>query len=80
MLLTRRKKDPVWDFFIQTKSSYIKGTRAKCIKCGFEMAGLVDRMKTHLNKCRLRDVRDSAVTSNDMQIDGDLRCYNYHGK
>lgn len=48
MASTGRRKDPVWNYFIEIKSSgTTKGTRAKCIKCDIEMAGLVDRMKSN---------------------------------
>lgn len=85
MASTGRRKDPVWNYFIEIKSNGItKSTRAKCIKCNFEMSGLVERMKTHLSKCNLRErdvpnVCNSASTSNKIHIDRELKCYNNYG-
>lgn len=48
--MTGRRKDPIWNYFIEIKDKN-KTTRAKCLKCSMEMAGLVMRMKLHKNKC-----------------------------
>lgn len=47
-----RKKDGVWDNFIQRIQEDKKGSRAVCKECGQEMQGLVVRMKQHLSVCR----------------------------
>jgi len=74
MASTGRRKDPVWNYFLEIKpNGTTKGTRAKCIKCNFEMSGLVDRMKTHLNKSNVASI------SNDVQIDEELGCFDNNG-
>ena len=50
-----RKKDNIWNFFIKKMPSGTSkartGCRAQCKDCGFELQGLVDRMKKHQKKC-----------------------------
>ncbi|CAI6351030.1 unnamed protein product [Macrosiphum euphorbiae] len=68
--MTGRRKDPIWNYFIEIKDKN-KTTRAKCLKCSMEMAGLVMRMKLHKNKC-ISILEDSIVDEpeND-QLTGD---------
>lgn len=47
-----RKKDFLWSKFEEIQpSERHKCIRAKCKKCGVEMAGLLKRMKVHFEKC-----------------------------
>eukprot|EP00102_Acyrthosiphon_pisum_P018457 XP_008190223.1 PREDICTED: uncharacterized protein LOC100569569 isoform X2 [Acyrthosiphon pisum] len=69
-MMTGRRKDAIWNYFIEIKDKH-KTTRAKCLKCSMEMAGLVKRMKLHKNKC-ISILEDSIVDEpeND-QLTGD---------
>lgn len=50
--MSGRRLDSVWQYFIKVKSDNNKCVRAKCKKCSKEMAGLVARLKKHVEeKC-----------------------------
>lgn len=48
---TGRKKDAIWSYFDVVKDKNKKSVTAKCKKCKIIMAGLVLRMKKHIQKC-----------------------------
>jgi uncharacterized protein YuzB (UPF0349 family) len=56
-----RKKDPVWVYFDEEKTSTDKGVRikAKCKSCGKQLQGLVARLKDHKGKCISGHIEDS---------------------
>ena len=51
MSSTGRKKDAIWLYFDVVKDNNKKSVTAKCKKCKVIMAGLVLRMKKHIQKC-----------------------------
>ena len=50
-IMSGRKADPIWYHFEKLTSKTATGCRAKCKNCGFELQGLVQRMKKHYDKC-----------------------------
>ena len=48
MASTGRKLDPVWSEFEK-----IAPNKARCRKCPYEVAPLVDRMKKHISKAHM---------------------------
>lgn len=76
-----RKKDYVWNHFIEVSpSEKNKSIRARCKSCSSEVVGLVARMKAHLKKCvsfnevQITETEDdpSASTSNSSSLSGTL--------
>lgn len=56
MSSTGRRKNPVWQHFVEIRSSNGKTIRAKCKLCKEDMVGLVARMKQHReSKCSHRN-------------------------
>ncbi|CAH1156196.1 unnamed protein product [Phaedon cochleariae] len=51
MSSTGRKKDVIWSYFDVVKDNNKKSVTAKCKKCKVIMAGLVQHMKKHIQKC-----------------------------
>lgn len=51
--MSGRRKDAIWNYFIEKKSDKAKpGSRAICKNCKKEMQGLVQRLKDHHEKCK----------------------------
>lgn len=62
-----RKCDAIWYSFTKITTPDRKGCRAKCIECGIEMEGLVNRLKNHKAKCGV--VGASTTTNNNCSHD-----------
>lgn len=58
-----RKKDDIWNNFVQIPNENKTGTRAKCKLCGVELQGLVERLKTHSRNCTSNDDVEFVETS-----------------
>lgn len=50
-MATGRKKDSIWNHFVQREVPGKTGFRAECKKCKKEIVGLVARMKIHFDSC-----------------------------
>lgn len=60
--MSGRKRDPIWCYFIEEKTTSGKGFKAKCKVCGTLMMGLVARMKKHKEICTAEDqIQNDAV-------------------
>lgn len=66
-----RKRDPVWSCFNELPAGGKKGLgcRAKCTDCGFELQGLVARMKAHRAKCVGKS--NEGITKNEGKLESE---------
>ena len=67
-----RQKDAIWENFSEI---VVNGAiRAKCKKCGVDIASLVARMKRHVEECRERHNQEptssSGSASNPIPVEG----------
>lgn len=72
MSSTGRKKDAIWSYFDVVKDKNKKSVTAKCKKCKIIMAGLVLRMKKHIQKCVQSESSQSMSTIYDSESDEEL--------
>lgn len=71
MSSTGRKKDAIWSYFDVVKDKNKKSVTAKCKKCKIIMAGLVMRMKKHIQRC-VPSESSQVSTIYDSESDEDL--------
>lgn len=53
--MSGRKRDPIWYYFIEEKTTSGKGVKAKCKACDLLMMGIVSRMKKHKEMCTAQE-------------------------
>lgn len=51
-----RKNDPIWNEFRKKANENRTGWRAICNKGNFEMQGVLERMRNHLDACPSREI------------------------
>lgn len=56
-----RKRNAIWLEFEELVNKNRKGKRAKCKKCGNEMEGQIQRMKSHFDKCSKNQDQDVVI-------------------
>lgn len=57
-----RKRDAIWDEYVEVQGESNKFKRAMCKKCCKEMQGLVRRMKAHFVTCSRESVLEQCMT------------------
>lgn len=50
--MSGRKKDPIWNHYIEKSDKAKTGVRAVCKNCNKELQGLVQRLKNHHIICK----------------------------
>ena len=62
-MFTGRRRDDIWNYFIEVPTNGLKSKRAKCKRCHKDIIALVARMKSHYyNTCSINNV-DSTYQS-----------------
>lgn len=68
--MSGRKKDKIWDYFIEKTEKGKTGSRAVCKNCKKEMQGLVQRLKGHHEKCKTKTLPvDTEVAGPSNEVD-----------
>jgi hypothetical protein len=70
IIMSGRKKDSIWQHFIEKPGSFKgkTGSRAVCKTCKIEMQGLVQRLKTHHEKCAQNKTTIGTDSEGDLEI------------
>lgn len=63
-----RKKDPIWQHFIEIKEIGKAGQKCECKYCGKIMQGIVERMKTHNKQCAKPESSSSQPNGNEIEL------------
>lgn len=61
MSSTGRKQNKIWDLFEKKKIAGKNYNTAKCRKCSKEIAGIVDRLRKHVQQCNDPDAADVII-------------------